>query len=54
MRAAREAYDTALIAQEAYWMGIVAAQKAAGERAVREATAEHERASKAALEGERA
>jgi hypothetical protein len=54
MRAAREAYDAALIAQESYWMGIVAAQKAAGERAMREALAEREKAEKAVSEAERA
>jgi Bifunctional DNA primase/polymerase, N-terminal len=54
MAAARSAYDTALRAQEAYWMGIVRAQQEAGERAMREALAERERAATALQEAERA
>jgi hypothetical protein len=50
MAAAREAYDATIRAQEAYWAGIVAAQQAVGERAMREALAERERAEKAAQE----
>jgi Bifunctional DNA primase/polymerase, N-terminal len=53
MQAAREAYEATIRAQEAYWAGIVAAQKAAGERAMREALGERERAEKAAREAER-
>jgi hypothetical protein len=53
MQAAREAYEATIRAQEAYWAGILAAQKAAGEHAMREALAERERAEKAAREAER-
>ena len=53
MQAAREAYDATIRAQEAYWTGIVAAQQAAGERAMREALAEREKANKALQEAER-
>jgi Bifunctional DNA primase/polymerase, N-terminal len=53
MAAAREAYNATIRAQEAYWTGIVAAQKAAGERAMREALAERERATKALARYER-
>ena len=54
MQAARESYEAALRANDAYWLGIVAAQREAGERAMREALAERERAEKAAQEAERA
>jgi Bifunctional DNA primase/polymerase, N-terminal len=54
MAAAREAYDATIRAQEAYWAGIVAAQKAAGEHAMREALAEREKAATALQEAERA
>jgi hypothetical protein len=54
MIAAREQYDAALRANEAYWMGVVAAQREAGERAMRAALAERDRAEKAAQEAERA
>jgi hypothetical protein len=54
MQAAREAYEATIRAQEAYWTGIVAAQKAAGERAMREALAEREKAATALQEAERA
>jgi hypothetical protein len=50
MQAAREAHEAALRASDAYWMGVVAAQREAGERAMREALAERERAEKAARE----
>ena len=53
MQAAREAHEATIRAQEAYWTGIVAAQKAAGEQAMREALIERERAEKAAREAER-
>jgi Bifunctional DNA primase/polymerase, N-terminal len=54
MAAAREQYEADLRASNAYWMGVVRAQQEAGERAVREALAERERAEKAAREAERA
>jgi hypothetical protein len=53
MHAAREAYEATIRAQEAYWAGIVAAQRAVGERAMRDALAEREKAQKAAQEAER-
>lgn len=53
MTAAREAYEAALRANDAYWMGVARAQREAGERAMREALAERERAEKAAQEAER-
>jgi hypothetical protein len=52
MAAAREAYEAALRAQEAYWMGVVRAQQEAGERALWEALAEHEKAATALQEAE--
>jgi hypothetical protein len=53
MRAAREAYETTLRAQEAYWMGNLRAQREAGERAMREALAERDKAATALEEAER-
>jgi hypothetical protein len=54
MRAAREAYEAALIAQEAYWMGNLRAQREAGERALEAALSEREKAATALEEAERA
>ena len=54
MQAAREAYDATIRANDAYWMAIVRSQRETGERAVREALAEREKAAKALQEAERA
>jgi hypothetical protein len=54
IQAAREAHEAALRASDAYWMGVTRAQREAGERAMREALAEREKAEKAAQEAERA
>ena len=54
VRAAREAYEAALRAQEAYWLGVVAAQREAGERALEAALSEREKAATALEEAERA
>jgi Bifunctional DNA primase/polymerase, N-terminal len=50
MAAVREAYEADLRASNAYWMGVVRAQREAGEHALREALAEREKADKAAQE----
>jgi hypothetical protein len=54
MAAAREQYEADLRADNAYWMGVVRAQQEAGERALRDALAEREKAAKVAQEAERA
>jgi Bifunctional DNA primase/polymerase, N-terminal len=54
MQAAREAHEAALRANDAYWMGIVRAQREAGERALKAAVIEREKAAKALQEAERA
>jgi Bifunctional DNA primase/polymerase, N-terminal len=54
MAAAREQYEADLRANNAYWMGVVAAQREAGERALWEALAEREKADKALETAERA
>jgi Bifunctional DNA primase/polymerase, N-terminal len=52
MAAAREAYEAALRTDNAYWMGAVRAQREAAERALWEAQAEHEKATKALAKAE--
>jgi hypothetical protein len=53
MAAAREQYEADLRAINAYWEGVVRAQREAGEGALRNALAERERAAKAVHEAER-
>jgi Bifunctional DNA primase/polymerase, N-terminal len=53
MQAQREQYELDLRSQNAYWMGVVRAQREAGERALREALAEREKAAAALQEAER-